>query len=378
MRAGHEIRVCLTDSASRFVTPLLFETLTGNPCLLDTFEEPVRGRMAHIDWARQADLILLAPASANTIIKIANGIADDMLTTVVLASEAPLLICPAMNPSMFLSEPVRAARSTLLDRGVFLVEPTEGDVVAGEAGVGKLAPNAEIAEWAESLLKKSKALAGKRVLITSGPTEEPIDDVRFLTNRSSGKMGSAIAFASQRMGADVTVIAGPQSASFPRNVNVIRVQTAAEMLDAGLRAGEAWDWIIGVAAVADYRPANPVSGKIRRSDSILKLELAPNPDVISSLAKAFPNASTVAFAAEPTDNLETVRQKLDRKGAIAIAANNVTREGIGFGSDQNEVQLVFRDGRTVASGTQSKLKLAFWLWEQLLAHTTQTDEEPCH
>src|SRR5688572_12796476 len=231
MRAGHTVRVCLTDAAQKFVTPVLFETLTGQPCLQEVFEEPERGRMAHLDWARAADLVLIAPASANTLNRIANGIGEDMLTTLALAFERQVVVAPAMNPAMYLHPGTQTSLSSLLARGVYVVEPTEGDVVAGEHGQGKLALNSEILAAVTSLLERSRALAGRRVLITSGPTQEPLDDVRYLTNRSSGRMGAALAQAAWQMGGEVTVVAGPSDVAYPRNVSVIPVRTARQMLE---------------------------------------------------------------------------------------------------------------------------------------------------
>ena len=205
MRAGHTVRVCLTDSAQKFVTRTLFETLTGQPCLVDTFEEPEIGRMAHIDWARDADLVLIAPATANTINALGMGLGTDMLTTLALAFTGTLVIAPAMNPTMFASDTVAKSVEILRDRGVIFIQPEEGDVASGESGLGKLASNTDIVAECQALLVRSRLLAGKRILITSGPTQEAIDDVRFLTNRSSGKMGLALVRAALLLGGDVTV-----------------------------------------------------------------------------------------------------------------------------------------------------------------------------
>lgn len=363
MRAGCEVRVCLTDSAQKFVTPILFETLTGNPCLIDTFDEPERGRMAHLDWARQADLLLIAPASANTINKLANGIGEDMLTTIALAFEKQILLAPAMNPAMYLHAETQASLSALIERGVSFVEPVEGDVVAGEQGQGKLAPNAEILEVVDSLLHQSQALAGKQVLITSGPTQEPIDSVRYLTNRSSGRMGAALAQAAWQMGAAVFVVAGPSDVTYPRHLSVISVKTAQEMLDACLMVAPNSDLIIAAAAVADYRPAEVVEGKIRRSSDSMNLQLVPNPDVVATLAKL--GKRTVGFAAEPSLDLSVAQEKLIRKGLFAIAHNDVSNPEIGFESGVNELTLIFADGSVERSGRMSKLRCALWLLERV-------------
>lgn len=363
MRAGFTVRVCLTDAAQKFVTPILFETLTGQPCLIEAFDEPERGRMAHLDWARQADLLLLAPASANTINKIANGIADDMLSTIALAFEGPMLVAPAMNPAMYLHPETQASMAKLAARATTIIEPIEGDVVAGEHGQGKLALNGQIIDACLAIQSLSSVLHGKKVLITSGPTQEPIDDVRYITNRSSGKMGSALAQAALLMEAEVTIVAGPSSVVYPRNALKIHVRTAEQMLQACLKEVGDADLVIGAAAVADYRIENSVAGKIRRSSDKLNLELVPNPDIIAELAKS--GKRTVGFAAEPSVSLEIAQEKLARKGLFAIAHNDITNPQIGFESDLNKITLIQADGKQVESPLASKLQVALWLLEKV-------------
>ena len=366
MRAGHTVRVCLTDSAQKFVSAVLFETLTGQPCLTDTFEEPTPGRMAHIDWARQADLVLIAPATANTLNKLAAGVASDMLTTIALVSRRPLVLAPAMNPDMYASASVQASLSLLVGRGATVVEPTEGDVVSGESGPGKLAAIASIVSVCSDVLFSSSLLAGKKVLITSGPTQEPIDSVRYISNHSSGKMGAACARAALQMGASVTVVAGPQAAPLPLGCTVVPVGTASEMLVKAVGLAPGFDVIVGVAAVADYRVKEPTEGKIRRSGESLSLELVPNPDIIAALAQVAQGAMVVGFAAEPSSDTAVAREKIGRKGLFAIAANDISSELTGFGSDQNRLHLVFKDGFSVDSGVRSKFRCALWLFEELL------------
>lgn len=365
MRAGCEVRVCLTDAAQKFVQAALFEALTGQPCLQDVFEEPVRGRMAHIDWARQADLILIAPATANTLSKLAHGEGEDMLTTLALAATGPIVVAPAMNPAMYTHAATQSSMETLKSRGVHFVEPVEGDVACGENGQGKLASNAHIVEESLRIIHRAEVLKGQTVLITSGPTEEPIDDVRFLTNRSSGKMGMAVARAAKLMGADVVLISGPTSLPTPTDFRVIPVRTAEEMRSAALGEIRHAQLVIGVAAVADYRPAQRIRGKLRRSDEEWALKLVPNPDIIAELAQAHPEKKVVAFAAEPTSDPEVARAKMLRKGVHAIAMNDVSRPDIGFGADENELKLLFSDGKSAESGKQSKLGCALWLLEKL-------------
>ncbi|MEZ0327749.1 MAG: bifunctional phosphopantothenoylcysteine decarboxylase/phosphopantothenate--cysteine ligase CoaBC [Fimbriimonas sp.] len=366
MRAGFTVRVCLTDSAQKFVQPALFEALTGQPCLVDTFEEPTPGRMAHIDWARQADAVVIAPATANTLNKLANGIGDDMLSTIALATTRPLIIAPAMNPQMYANDATRTSLKVLAERGAFVVEPAEGDVACGENGQGKLASIDVIAAVVRSVVGRSQILKGKKVLITSGPTQEPIDDVRFLSNRSSGKMGVALARAALLLGAEVFVVSGPVKEPYPLQAAVVRVTTALEMLEAAKELVQGVDIVIGAAAVADYRPATPTAGKLRRTGESTTLELTPNPDVIAELAQTNPHAVLIGFAAEPNASLDEARRKIERKGLFAIAVNDVSRSDIGFDVDSNELRLVFADGREECSGRMSKLQCALWLFERVL------------
>ena len=365
MRNGFTVRVCLTDSAQKFVQPALFEALTGNPCLIEAFEEPERGRMAHIDWARQADIIIIAPATANTINKMAQGIADDMLSTITLATTKPIVIAPAMNPQMYANEVTQQSLEALEARGAYIVEPEEGDVACGENGQGKLASISSILYAVNEVATTSKILKGKKILITSGPTQEPIDDVRFITNRSSGKMGVALAKAALLMGAEVTIIAGPQEARIPLQLTVIKVKTALEMLEAMKEQAPQHDWIIGAAAVADYRLENPSSGKLRRSESSLQISLIPNPDIIAEAARLAPNAKVIGFAAEPSTDLSIAKEKIRKKSLFAIAANDVGNTEIGFDSSANAIDLIFADGNILHSGVRSKFQCAVWLLESI-------------
>lgn len=367
MRAGWTVRVCLTQAASNFVTPSLFEALTGQPCLIDVFEEPEMGRMAHIDWARWADVIAIAPASASTLARVASGQGGDMLSTIILATQAPLVVAPAMNPAMYTNETTQAALASLRARGALIVEPQEGDVACGENGQGKLAQNKAIAEEIERADYRSNLLEGKKILITAGPTQEPIDSVRFLSNRSSGKMGLALARAAVQMGAEVTVVHGPIQQVVPYGVRAIKVRTALEMLQASEENLAGSDWVIGTAAVADYRPAQFTPGKLRRSEEDLALPLVANPDIIATLQqKADPATRVVAFAAEPGTEEAPVLDKLKRKGVFAIATNNILRGDIGFESENNELTLFLADGSQRSSGNQSKFSCAVWLWTHLV------------
>ncbi len=364
MRQGFIVRVCLTDAAQHFVTAELFEALTGQACLADVFEEPQRGRMAHIDWARWASVVVIAPATSNTLSRLAYGMGDDMLTTLALATRAPLVIAPAMNPSMHHSDATQGALRILRGRAAVVVEPVEGDVACGENGQGKLASVETIVEAVEAVTCRSQLLDDKNVLITSGPTHEPLDDVRILTNRSSGKMGAALGRAALLMGAKVAIVSGPSTTPLPMQAEIVRVKTALEMLAEVERLAPEADVIIGAAAVADYRPAERVQGKVRRSDSEITLKLVPNPDILAAaVAKAKPGTTIIGFAAEPSDHADVARKKLAAKGLAAVAMNDISRTDAGFESDKNELTLLLPDGSSLSSGHQSKLECALWLLE---------------
>lgn len=364
MREGFVVRACLTDSAQEFVTAPLFEALTGQPCLQDVFDEPERGRMAHIDWARQASVVVIAPATANVINRLASGHADDMLTTLALAYDGALVVAPAMNPSMFAHDTVRYSLQVLEERGAVIVQPDSGEVACGEQGQGKLASVEQIVSAVLTAASVSSLLKGKKVLVTSGPTEEPIDAVRVLTNRSSGKMGSAVARAALMMGAEVAVVCGPQTAPLPVGADIVRVRTAQEMLDAATPLASDADYVIGVAAVADYRPKRSSEGKLR-SGNEMTLELEPTPDVLATLSKST-KGRVIAFAAEPDAGLGAAREKIDKKGAYAVAVNDVSRSDIAFDSDYNELTLILADGSTRSSGRLSKLACALWLLKAIV------------
>lgn len=366
MRAGFTVRACLTDGAEKFVTSSLFEALTGQPSVRDTFEEPERGRMAHIDWARQASVLVIAPATANTLNRIAFGLADDMLTTLALAYTGPIVVAPAMNPSMYANESTQEGLRRLSERGVTIVEPSEGDVACGENGQGKLAPNARILEAVLEASSFGQQLKGKKVVITSGPTREPIDEVRFLSNRSSGRMGAALARAALALGAEVVVVSGPVTVTYPPLARVVPVGTAEEMLRATLHEAGSADWVVGCAAVADYRPNQVFKGKLRRADGPPPIQLVENPDIIAEVAKVAKGA-VVGFAAEPTSDASVAAEKLERKGLFAIAANDVSGTGVGFEAEDNALTLIFSGGRRVESGRRSKSACARWFWEELLS-----------
>lgn len=342
--AGHEVRCALTRSAESFVTPLSLEVLSGHPVYREQYLQPGNGGAElHIEAAAWADVLCVAPATANILARLALGLADDFLTTTALAHHGPLLIAPAMHSGMWLKPAVQGHVATLRQRGAVLVGPVTGRLASGESGPGRMAEPEEIAAAIELLASPNLSLAGKTVVVTAGPTHEPIDPVRYLGNRSSGKMGFALAAEAARRGARVILVAGPVVLPDPPGVMRIDVQTALEMQAAvSAHAGEA-DLIVMAAAVADFRPVHVDAHKIKRERGVPRLELTANPDILAGLAERAPAALRVGFAAETDHVAEHAEEKLARKGADLLVANDVSRSDIGFGADDNEVTVYRRN-----------------------------------
>jgi phosphopantothenoylcysteine decarboxylase/phosphopantothenate--cysteine ligase len=345
MHRGHQVQVVMTAHATRLVAPATFAALTGNPVTVDPFDEPQPGQIAHIRLAQDASLLLIAPATAHTIARLALGLADDMLTTVALATRAPILIAPAMNPAMWSHPTTQSHVQALMGRGVEFVDPTYGVMACGDEGWGKIADTPAIVEAVERRLNRSEQLKGVHVLITAGPTYEPIDPVRFIGNRSSGKMGYAVAQAALERGATVTLISGPTALQPPAGAQFVRVQTAQQMLEAVQRHFEACDVFIATAAVADYRPERVYPIKRRRTAGAWNLRLVPNPDILGTVARSKGHRLLVGFAAETDKALVHARQKLVHKGLDLIAVNEVLEPGSGFEVDTNRLTLLYADGR---------------------------------
>lgn len=343
--AGAEVRVVMTEAARHFVGTTTFQALSGHPVRCSLWDEAAEAAMGHIELARWATRVLVAPATANTLRRLAQGHANDLLSTLCLASEAPLLVAPAMNRAMWAHPATQANLATLVARGVQVVGPGSGGQACGEVGEGRLSEPADIvAAVAASLLPPR--LAGRRVLVSAGPTFEDIDPVRFLGNRSSGKMGFAVADAARRMGADVTLVAGPVSLPTPPGVTRIDVRRAAQMHAAVMAALPGQDAYIGAAAVADYAPAETLPQKLKKSGDSLTLTLVRTPDILADVAAhAARPRLVVGFAAETTDLEAYARDKLHRKGLDLIAANDVSRPGQGFEADENALAVFWRDGR---------------------------------
>ncbi|MFA5843485.1 MAG: bifunctional phosphopantothenoylcysteine decarboxylase/phosphopantothenate--cysteine ligase CoaBC [Coriobacteriia bacterium] len=343
VKRGHRVKAVMTEAATHFVGPLTLRTLTGNPVAVGMWEDsdaPVR----HVSLAEEADALVIAPCTANVLAKLAQGRADDLLTTTVLATEATLVIAPAMNTHMWRKESTQAAVATLRARGAVIVEPPSGELACGTVGEGRLAEPAVIAEAVEVVLARSRDLEGARVLVTAGGTREPIDAVRFIGNRSSGKTGYAIAEEAARRGAKVTLVSGPSALPDPFGCDIVRVETATQMREAVLASFDDADAVVMSAAVADFRPVEAAAGKMKKDGEPEALRLESTQDVLAELGARKGGRVLVGFAAETEDVLGNARGKLGRKRLDLIVANDVSRSGLGFDSDDNEVVLVTADG----------------------------------
>ena len=343
-KQGAEVRVVLTENAAKFVPPLTFDTLSGNPTHVDTFAP--RSELEHIHLAKWADAYVIAPATANCLAKLAGGIADDLLTTTALAMTAPLLIAPAMNANMWRHAATQANLKTLLTRGAKTVGPGVGHLACGDDDVGRMAEPSEIVKALDALLSAKRDFEGVRVLVTAGPTVEKIDPVRFITNRSSGKMGYALAEAAQMRGAEVRLVSGPVNLAAPAGVQVVPIESSADLCAAVLDRGEWADVVIQAAAPADFRPAKVSDSKIKKTGEGMTLVLENTTDIAAELGRRKrPGQVLVAFAAETDDVLENARGKLEKKNADLVVANDVSRSDAGFGVDTNAVTLITREGQ---------------------------------
>lgn len=367
-KRGIDVFVVMTQNACRFVAPLTFETLSGHPVAVDTFDRPQTWEVEHIALAKRADLFLLAPATANIMGKMACGIADDMLSTTVMATRAPVLVAPAMNTGMWENATVQQNVKTLRARGVEIVAPVSGHLACGDNGAGKLEDVAVIAERACELLFAKKDMEGLRVMVTAGPSREALDPVRYISNRSSGKMGYAIAQAAQKRGAEVTLLSGPVAIEAPQGVKLVPFTTTQELLDRASELAQEQDLLIQAAAPADYRAKEVAPQKIKKQGGEpMTFTLVENPDVAATLGKAKRSGQVfVGFAAETNDVLAHARDKLARKNLDMIVANDVTRPGAGFDVDTNIVTLITKDGQE-ALPMMSKAEVAQRILDRALA-----------
>ena len=367
-KRGIDVFVVMTQNACRFVAPLTFETLSGHPVAVDTFDRPQTWEVEHIALAKRADLFLIAPATANIMGKMACGIADDMLSTTVMATRAPVLVAPAMNTGMWENAAVQQNVKTLRARGVEIVAPVSGHLACGDNGAGKLEDVAVIAERACELLFAKKDMEGLRVMVTAGPSREALDPVRYISNRPSGKMGYAIAQAAQKRGAEVTLLSGPVAIEAPQGVKLVPFTTTQELLDRASELAQEQDLLIQAAAPADYRAKEIAPQKIKKQGGEpMTFTLVENPDVAATLGKAKRSGQVfVGFAAETNDVLAHARDKLARKNLDMIVANDVTRPGAGFDVDTNIVTLITKDGQE-ALPMMSKAEVAQRILDRALA-----------
>lgn len=365
---GAHVNVIMTRNATQFVAPLTFETLSANPVVTDTFDRPERWEVEHVALAKKAEIFVIAPATANIMAKMACGIADDMLSTTVLATKAPILIAPAMNTGMWTAPATQANIAVLRERGCHFVGPDSGILACGDAGAGRMSEPEEIVAEITKLLTAEKDLAGLRVLVTAGATRERMDPVRFLTNDSSGKMGFAIAEAARDRGAEVTVVCGAVTATRPTGVRYVNVESTQDLYDAMTELAPAQDIVIQAAAPADYRFKTVADEKIKKEDGKpLCFEMIENPDVAAAVGKLKRKGQVlVGFAAETQHVTENAMKKLDKKNLDMIVANDVTQPGAGFNTDTNIATLITRDGMTECP-LQSKKALAGQILDRALA-----------
>jgi len=365
IKSGAKVQVVMTGNAARFVSPLTFETLSQRPVYQEMFGKGP-GPLVHIELADRAELLVLAPATANIIGKFAHGVADDLLSTLYLATKAKTLICPAMNVNMYSHAAVQANLETLKDRGAKILEPGEGELACGWEGKGRLPEPDVIVEGCEYMLAP-KDLVGKTIMITAGPTREALDPVRFISNRSSGKMGYALARAARARGAEVVLVSGPSALRPPMEVTLVKVESAAEMKKAVDRHFNESQVVIGAAAVADFRPRAKVQAKIKKEKAQMAIELEKTPDIIFELGrKKSPGQILVGFAAETEDLVKNAQKKLKEKNLDLIVANDVSKRGAGFDVDTNIATILPRKGRAEYLPKMTKLELSYKVLDKIV------------
>jgi len=362
-QAGATVQVVMTSSAARFVGSDTFAALSGRPAYTEVWEEP--GSVLHVRLARGADVCVVAPATANVIAKLSGGIADDLITSTLLEATCPLVVAPAMHSGMWEHPATRANVRSLQERGTVMVGPGRGPLAAGDEGVGRMAEPEDILATLEEVASRGRDLAGRRIVVTAGPTWEPIDAVRFVGNRSTGRMGFAVAREAFGRGADVTLVVGPGTVEPPEGPRVVRVATANEMRMAVLKAAEEADAVIMAAAVADFRPREAAPGKLKKEEGPPRLELVRTPDILAELGQMKGDRVLVGFAAE-TEDVETAgRTKLVAKGLDLLVANEVGREGTGFGAESNHAAILSRTGDDEPLREWTKAELAAALCDRL-------------
>ena len=365
--AGAAVRVLMTESATQFISPMTFETLSGYRAVVDTFDRNFAWEVEHISLAKAADVFVIAPATANVIAKAAHGIADDMVTTTLLATKAPVVIAPAMNTGMYDNPVTQQNLQTLRERGFHIIDPAAGRLACGDTGRGKLPDTPTLMHGIEQAITPQD-LRGQRVLVTAGPTQEAMDPVRFLSNHSTGKMGYAVAARAAMRGADVTLVSGPTALDTPEGVQRVDIVSARDMYDAVLSRADRQDMIIKAAAVGDYRPAETASEKLKKGEGEMTVALARNPDILAELGRRkHPGQLLCGFAMETQNLLDNAADKLSRKNCDMLVANSLRDKGAGFGTDTNVATLLFADGRRETPPLMSKEDLADVILDRLLA-----------
>lgn len=360
------VDVIMTEAAVNFINPLTFQSLSSNKVVVDMFEESKHWEIQHISLAQKADVILIAPATANIIGKIANGIADDMLTTTIMATKAPVVFAPAMNSNMYENSILQENILKLKSKGYFFIDPIEGRLACGDVGKGKMAEPEAVKQFITDMLNIPLDLAGKTVIVTAGPTRESIDPVRYISNHSTGKMGYAIAEKASKRGAKVYLISGPTHLSPPNGVNVINVMSAKEMYKRIMEYFYEANIVIKSAAVADYAPAEANNQKIKKSEDDLTIRLTKNPDILYELGKIKRDKILVGFAMETQNLIENAKEKIKRKNLDFIVANDLMTEGAGFACDTNVVKIIDRDGKIESLPKMTKLELADVIIDKIL------------
>lgn len=364
-KLGYEMNTIMTENACEFVNPLSFETLTNNYVVTDTFARPHKWEVEHIALAKRTDLMLIAPATANIIGKIANGIANDMLSTTVMAARCPVVIAPAMNTAMYENPIVQENIAYLKSKGYLFIEPEAGWLACGDVGSGKLPTPDTIVDYVTKTLEKEKDLLGKHILITAGPTVEAIDPMRYITNHSSGKMGYSIAEDAVKRGAEVILVSGPTHLECPAGVKRVDVKSARQMYDAVHEHFEWADAVIKTAAVADYRPEQESNHKIKKNGNTLMLNLVPNPDILKSLGEKKTHQVLVGFAAETENIIDYAKAKIEKKHLDFIVANNIAQAGAGFKGDTNIATIIKANGEMTTCPQMTKSELGDIILDQV-------------
>lgn len=362
------VHVIMTESACKFVTPLSFQSLSQNMVVKDMFEEPKSFEIQHISLSHKADLIAVVPATANIIGKVANGIADDMLSTTIMATKAKVIFAPAMNTNMYTNPITQSNIQKLKDYGYGFINPGSGRLACGDIGEGKLADTEIITERILSELYEPKDMKGKKVVVTAGPTRADIDPVRFISNRSTGKMGFAIAEEARDRGAEVVLVSGPTDLKDPQGMKVVRVNTNGEMLNAVMSEYDDADIVVKAAAVSDYKIKEYSSEKIKKGDGNLVLEFVRDNDILKTLGERKKNQILVGFAAESNDLIKNAEKKLEKKNLNYIVANNIVQDNAGFGTDTNIVTIIKRDGTIRSLESMSKRKVGHELFNMILSN----------